>query len=36
LAVLALFSALAFVAARRLPKERPGDPRFGEALVASD
>ena len=33
LAVLALFSVLAFVAARRLPKVQPGDPRFAEALV---
>ena len=36
LAVLALFSVLAFVAARRLPKVQPGDPRFAEALVATD
>ena len=36
LAVLALFSALAVVAARRLPKVQPGDPRFAEALVAAD
>jgi MFS family permease len=36
LAVLALFSMLAFVAARRLPKVQPGDPRFAEALVATD
>ena len=36
LAVLALFSVVAFVAARRLPKVQPGDPRFADALVASD
>ena len=36
LAVLALFSVLAFVAARRLPKVQPGDPRFAEALVATE
>ena len=36
LAVLALFSVLAFVAARRLPKVQPGDPRFADALVATD
>jgi len=36
LAVLALFSVLAFVAARRLPNVQPGDPRFAEALVATD
>jgi MFS family permease len=35
-AVLALFSLLAFVAARRLPKVQPGDPRFADALVATD
>ncbi len=36
LAVLALFSVLAFVAARRLPEVQPGDPRFAEALVTTD
>ena len=36
LAVLALFSLLAFVAARRLPKVQPGDPRFADALVATE
>jgi len=35
-AVLALFSVLAFIAARRLPKVQPGDHRFAEALVATD
>jgi MFS family permease len=35
-AVLALFAALAFVAARRLPKVPPGDPRFAEALIATE
>src|SRR4051794_33888853 len=36
LAVLALFSVLAVVAARRLPQVQPSDPRFAEALVATD
>jgi MFS family permease len=36
LAVLALFSIVAVVAGRRLPKVQPNDPRFAEALVATD
>jgi MFS family permease len=36
LAVLGLFSVLAFVAARRLPKVQPSDPRFAETLIATD
>jgi MFS family permease len=36
LAVLGLFSMLAVIAARRLPKVQPNDPRFAEALVAID
>ena len=32
LTVLGLFSAIAFVAARRLPRVQPGDPRFAEAV----
>jgi hypothetical protein len=35
LTVLALLSLVAFIAARRLPRVQPGDPRFGEALVQS-
>ncbi len=34
LAVLGLFSILAVIAARRLPKVQPNDPRFAESLVA--
>ena len=36
LAVLALFAILAFIAGRRLPTVQPDDPRFAEALVATD
>ena len=36
LAVLGLLSAVAFVAARRLPKVQPSDPRFADAVKASD
>jgi MFS family permease len=36
LAVLALFSILAVIAARRLPKVQPNDPRFAESLVTTD
>ena len=36
LAVLALFSLLAFIAARRLPTVQPNDPRFADALVTAD
>jgi hypothetical protein len=36
LAVLGLFSILAVVAARRLPKVQPDDPRFAEALATTD
>jgi MFS family permease len=36
LAVLALFSVVALVAARRLPRVQPGDPRFAEAVAATD
>jgi MFS family permease len=36
LAVLGLAAIIAFVAARRLPKVQPSDPRFAEALVAID
>jgi hypothetical protein len=36
LGVLALFSILAVIAARRLPTVQPSDPRFAEALVATD
>jgi MFS family permease len=36
LAVLGLFSLIAFVAARRLPKVQPSDPRFAESLVPID
>ena len=36
LAVLALFAILAFIAARRLPKVPPNDPRFAESLVTTD
>ena len=36
LAVLGLLALVAFFAARRLPKVQPADPRFSEALVASD
>jgi MFS family permease len=36
LAVLALFSLIAFVAARRLPTVQPDDPRFADAVSASD
>ena len=36
LAVLGLLSLIAFVAARRLPKVQPSDPRFAESLVPID
>jgi MFS family permease len=36
LAVLGLFSIVAFVAARRLPRVQPSDPRFAEAVAATD
>jgi MFS family permease len=36
LAVLALFSIVAVIAARRLPKVQPNDPRFAESLVTTD
>jgi Major Facilitator Superfamily len=36
LAVLGLFSILAVVAARRLPKVQPDDPRFADALVTTE
>jgi hypothetical protein len=36
LAVLGLLALLAFIAARRLPTVQPDDPRFAEAVVASD
>jgi hypothetical protein len=36
LAVLGLFSILAAIAARRLPKVQPSDPRFAESLVTTD
>jgi MFS family permease len=36
LAVLALFSIVAVVAGRRLPKVQPNDPRFAESLVTTD
>jgi MFS family permease len=36
LAVLGLFSLIAFVAARRLPKVQPSDPRFADSLVPID
>jgi hypothetical protein len=36
LAVLGLFSVLAFVAARRLPKYQPSDPRFAESIASPD
>jgi hypothetical protein len=36
LAVLALFSILAVIAARRLPTVQPNDPRFAESLVATE
>ena len=36
LAVLGLLSAVAFVAARRLPKVQPSDPKFADAVNASD
>ena len=36
LAVLGLLSAVAFVAARRLPKVPPSDPKFADAVNASD
>jgi hypothetical protein len=36
LAVLGLFALLAFIAARRLPKAQPSDPRFAEAFVTTD
>jgi hypothetical protein len=36
LAVLGLFAVAAIVAARRLPRYQPRDPRFAESLVASD
>jgi hypothetical protein len=36
LAVLALLSLVAFVAARRLPRVQPGDPRFAESIAAPD
>jgi hypothetical protein len=35
LAVLGLLSLLAFVAARRLPRVQPGDPRFAEAVAGA-
>jgi len=36
LAVLGLLAAAAFIAARRLPKVQPDDPRFADAVNASD
>ena len=36
LAVLGLFAIAAVIAGRRLPRVQPSDPRFAEALVASD
>jgi MFS family permease len=36
LAVLGLFSLIAFVAARRLPKVQPSDPRFADSLIPID
>jgi MFS family permease len=36
LAILALLSAVAFVAARRLPRVQPSDPRFAEAVNTRD
>ena len=36
LAVLGLLSAVAFVAARRLPRVQPSDPRFADAVNAGD
>ncbi len=36
LAVLGLFSIVAVIAARRLPKVQPSDPRFAESLVTTD
>jgi MFS family permease len=36
LAVLGLFSILAVIAARRLPKVQPSDPRLAESLVTTD
>jgi MFS family permease len=36
LSVLGLLSLVAFVAARRLPRVQPADPRFADALIASD
>jgi hypothetical protein len=36
LAVLGLFSIVAVVAARRLPKVQPNDPRFAESLVTPE
>jgi MFS family permease len=36
LAILGLFSAVAFVAARRLPNVQPDDPRFADAIAAAD
>ena len=35
LAVLGLLSLLAFIAARRLPRVQPDDPRFAEAVMAT-